>query len=281
MNISVIIPAHNEAGFIGPCLEALLEPSKTPHHIEILVVVNGATDDTVRIAHSYRTAAEAAGIALRVLETDVAGKGAALNLGDCNATGDIRVYLDADVVSGSGTISALGKILDVPEPRFASGNIVPATGSDRIAKLYARIWTQLPFVTSDVCGCGLYAVNKAGRTRWDKFPLIHSDDRFVRLQFTSAERFKTTVPYEWPVPEGLRNLIRVRSRWCRGNSELVDAYPELLANDMLRKMKRRESLGLFLKAPVASMVFTFIYAAARLRAVIYNTRQTDTWERGR
>ena len=50
--ISVIIPANNEAGFIGPCLDALLAQDTT-RAAEVIVAANGCTDDTVAIAQGY------------------------------------------------------------------------------------------------------------------------------------------------------------------------------------------------------------------------------------
>ncbi len=48
LTISVIVCAFNEAGYIGPCLQSLLQQSRRPD--EILVVNNASTDRTAAIA---------------------------------------------------------------------------------------------------------------------------------------------------------------------------------------------------------------------------------------
>ncbi len=53
-----------------------------------------------------------------------------------------------------------------------------------LTRAYARFWQRLPFNRTVAPGYGLYAVNAAGRARWEAFPAIISDDTFVRLQFT-------------------------------------------------------------------------------------------------
>ena len=56
---SVLIPAHNEAGYIGPCLEALLASDPVDAAIEVIVMANGCSDDTVALAPVVRAAGSA------------------------------------------------------------------------------------------------------------------------------------------------------------------------------------------------------------------------------
>jgi glycosyltransferase involved in cell wall biosynthesis len=53
MFISVVIPAYNEARYIGDCLEALCAQTYPPQQFEIIVADNGSSDDTVRLARAY------------------------------------------------------------------------------------------------------------------------------------------------------------------------------------------------------------------------------------
>lgn len=87
--ISVIIPAHNMADTIGPCLQALTRQTIPPAHYEIIVVDDGSTDDTGRIA-------ERCG-ASRVIRKPRGGfAAAARNLGIRAARGEITCFTDAD-----------------------------------------------------------------------------------------------------------------------------------------------------------------------------------------
>ena len=83
---SVIVCAHNEAGYLGPCLHSLLAQSRPPH--EIIVVNNASTDATGDVA------ARVPGV--RVIDEPRRGLVVARESGRRAATGDILIYVDAD-----------------------------------------------------------------------------------------------------------------------------------------------------------------------------------------
>jgi glycosyltransferase involved in cell wall biosynthesis len=83
MNVSLIIPALNEAACIGPLLAEL--PPGLVH--EVLVVDNGSTDDTAGTAR--RAGAQ-------VVREPRRGYGYACAAGVAAATGDVLVFMDGD-----------------------------------------------------------------------------------------------------------------------------------------------------------------------------------------
>ncbi|QIE44577.1 glycosyltransferase [Pseudohalocynthiibacter aestuariivivens] len=225
---SVIIPAHNEAAYLGDCLNAVLASDLGRAQIEILVVANGCTDSTARIARDIGVRAP---VPLHVIETPQGGKLHALRLGDEAALYGTRIYLDADVVVSHGLIAELISVLAVEVPRYASGVPRIARARDVVTRAYARFWQTLPFVQQNAPGFGAFAVNGAGRARWGNWPDIISDDTFVRLQFAPKERVRVEHTYRWPMVEGFANLVRVRRRQDRGVAEISERYPQLLTND--------------------------------------------------
>jgi len=249
--------------------------------ITIIVVANACTDQTADRVRDMVDLASSAGMTLKVFETPSGGKAQAINLAERSCEGGCRIYLDADVVCEPGMIGAIADALDVPEPRYVSGQIKPVTRGYFFAHSYGFVWRNLPFVKDGVCGCGLYAVNPAGRKRWDAFPLIHSDDKFVRLQFTPDERFKVDIAYQWPLPTTLWALIAVRSRWCRGNAELARDFTHLHVNDHKRRIEPIWALKFVIRYPIKCAVFLFVFAAAKLRARFYSDSTTAKWERSR
>ena len=80
----VIIPAHNEAAVIGPCIDAVLNDRSALEGVEVIVVCNGCTDETVDLAHLRDVV---------VLEVSEASKAAALSAGDAAASSFPRLYL--------------------------------------------------------------------------------------------------------------------------------------------------------------------------------------------
>ncbi len=121
--VSVVIPNYNYARTLSACIEAVQR--QTYPSIEIIVVDDHSTDDSVAIAHRY---------GVTVLETPVnSGVSIARNLGAENAKGQILFFLDSDVAldtdAVANAVAALeadptsGAIcgMDRAEPLFPAG----------------------------------------------------------------------------------------------------------------------------------------------------------------
>ena len=273
--ISVIVPASNEAGYLGECLRALLKADwPHPSPLDVIVVENGSTDDTAAIARAFAHDFDARNWRYRVIEHPEGNKAAALNAGDRAALAPARVYLDADVTVSPRLLTQIAEALAVPDARFVSGTLIITAPDDPVSRAYARVWARVPFMAGGVPGCGLFAVNAEGRARWDAFPDLISDDTFVRLHFTPAERQAVSAPYDWPVVRGLRNLIRVRARQNRGVAEIRAHHPELFRSDDHRPFPLGRKLALAWRDPLGFAVYVGVAVAARLAG--------DTgWSRGR
>lgn len=227
---AIVIPAHNEVGYIEPCLESLLASKSTGAPVEVIVIANGCTDRTAAVARAYGDAFAAKGWPLVVLDLAQGGKIGALNAGDRTASHGARIYVDADVVVTPPLIAQLAAVLDVDVPRYASGNPVVRAHGSAFTQAYARFWANLPFCTHGVPGFGVFAVNAPARRRWAEFPDIISDDTFVRLSFAPEERHRVAARYDWPMIEDAGPLVRVRRRQDIGVAEVMQRYPALWAN---------------------------------------------------
>jgi glycosyltransferase involved in cell wall biosynthesis len=178
--LTVIIPANNEEAYLARCLEALMasEPADCP--VQVLVVANACTDRTVEVARSFVPAAARLGWTLQVIDLATPGKLHALNVGDDQARGEHRLYLDADVLVSPPLIRLIvAELAAATGACYASGRPRIAPARSAVTRAYARFWQQLPFARSVAPGFGLFAVNAAGRRRWDRFPSIISDDTYV------------------------------------------------------------------------------------------------------
>ncbi|MFG2791170.1 glycosyltransferase [Streptomyces sp. NPDC048419] len=206
---SIVIPAHNEAPVIGRLLDALLADSDPGDDTDILVVCNGCTDSTAKVASER-------GPRVRVVEIPVPSKHAALRAGDDQARGFPRVYVDADVVITGAEVRALteplhdeasGILATAPERR------IPLASCAWRVRAYYRVWQQLPAVREGLFGRGVIAVSKAGHARLAALPPLMADDLAASLAFTPAERRVVDAasvviqpPRTWP------DLIRRRIR---------------------------------------------------------------------
>jgi len=88
--VSVIIPAFNSAFYIRECVESVLNQSYK--NIEIIVVDDGSTDDTISIIDSYSGK-------INLIRSAHRGLGGARNLGNEIARGKFISWLDADDIA--------------------------------------------------------------------------------------------------------------------------------------------------------------------------------------
>ncbi|WKV71138.1 glycosyltransferase family 2 protein [Streptomyces sp. PCS3-D2] len=195
---SIVIPAHNEGRVIGRLLDALLadSPSSGP---DIVVVCNGCTDDTARVAG-------ARGDRVRVVEIPTPSKHTALRVGDEHARGFPRLYVDADVVVGAADVRALTDALAAAPGLLAAapGRDIPLTGCAWPVRAYYRVWQRLPAVREGLFGRGVIAVTEEGYRRIAALPPLMADDLAASLAFGTGER---------RVVESARVVVRPPRTW--------------------------------------------------------------------
>jgi glycosyltransferase involved in cell wall biosynthesis len=259
---SIIIPAHNEESVIRRGLHAVLDGS-APGELEVIVVCNGCSDATAAIAREFAD--------VRVIETDIPSKSNALNLGDEVATRFPRIYLDADVILDLASIRRLSQALQRPGVLAAAPRVdtVFTPDCDWSVRAFYSFWMALPFVREGMMAAGAYAMNQAGRARFQRFPDVIADDGFCRLQFAPGERVEVADAVSRVVAPGrFSDLVKIRSRSRLGVYQLQARFPELFAAE--RRSKRYgHTLSYVLKRfdlYPAAIPFVFITVLSRLRA---------------
>ncbi len=102
MRLSVVIPCHNAAAYLGQTIGSLLEQTREPD--EIIVVDDGSTDGSGEVARGF-------GGRVQVIPVRFGGASRTRNHGFTFATGDGILFLDADDVLGPGALEALEEAL--------------------------------------------------------------------------------------------------------------------------------------------------------------------------
>jgi glycosyltransferase involved in cell wall biosynthesis len=192
--LSVILSAYNEEKSIESCITSLLEQDYPAENIEILVGSDGSSDNTNRIVASLAAAND------RVkphLFSARRGKMSVLNDLVSKATGEILMFVDADVTIDAASFKAHVRHYADPSVACVSGRLLLGDTSDGIAgseREYLSLENKLReseskvFATIGNFGCN-YSLRKS---EFQPFPVaaIH-DDQFSVLQV--LERGKRTI----------------------------------------------------------------------------------------
>ena len=114
--VSVIVPCHNAASYLGDQLSSLAAQNGAVN-FEVIVVDNLSTDGTVAVARSFSQ-----DLNLRIAEArDATNPSYARNVGASTATGSLLLFVDADDVLGPGYVGAMTEAL--AEADFVSSRV--------------------------------------------------------------------------------------------------------------------------------------------------------------
>jgi glycosyltransferase involved in cell wall biosynthesis len=142
MNVSIVIPAHNEAANIGRLLTALLEQeTRVARIVEIVVVASGCTDDTAAVSREFGRGRP--GVHVHVQERregKVAAINAYLKLRDPRA--EVTVICSADLDLQRDCVEKMVCFLrDHPDVGMVGGRPVPNNdGSTLVGRMVGLVW---------------------------------------------------------------------------------------------------------------------------------------------
>jgi dolichyl-phosphate beta-glucosyltransferase len=235
IDLSVVIPAYNEAGRIGPTLDRLIASlDRLTLPWDILVADDGSTDDTAAIV----AAVAAREPRVRTLRLPHRGKGATVRDGLLAAAGARRFLCDADL---SMPPDQIGRFLDVlpAECDVAIGSRegpgAVRIGEPHLRHLLGRVFNTLvramvlPGIQDTQCGFKLFTAEAARAI----LPTTAIEGWSFDVELLASARAQgwriREVPIEWHygqasrlriVPhslEMLRDLYRVRAKARRGD----------------------------------------------------------------
>ena len=279
--VCVIVPARDEAATLPACLRSLLGQDDAGI-IRLIISDNGSSDATAELARDWSRRFADAGHEALVLHLPFGNKCAALNAADVVA-GDLpRIYLDADVeLMTPNCISQVVATLSGDEGvLMCCPQMCIAPCDTWVTRHWGRVWAQLPWVCRDAIGGGFYAISAEGRKRWGRFPDLLSEDAFVQAQFRRDERrVLSDCFFQIRLPDGLRDLLKIRTRQLSGNRQLSRQISGEWGRAAFPLSERLQFVltqpGLWPDLPL----YFFINACAHCRARRREALGTSVWER--
>ncbi len=184
IQISIIIPVYNEGKAIGRCLESLAGQTLKPK--EIILIDDGSSDKTLEVLSQFRIHNSE----LRIIKQLHRGAGAARNLGVSKATGDILVFMDADMAFSRTFLADLVKpILDGKSKGTFSKLEYVANWNN----LYCRFWNYAK---------GIYEPRSVPADYPGKAPVFRA---ILKSEFDKAGGFDENKGYndDWSLSEKL------------------------------------------------------------------------------
>ena len=147
MDLSIIIPAFNEASYLMATLDSIQRASahlrsRSDVDVEVIVVDNNSTGDTAAIAEDMGAV---------VVCEPVQGIGRARNRGASVAEGDLLVFVDADVIVPVTLLEVVHEVMSDPEC-IGGGIDVEYRPRRLIIRLYLRGWRYFARLTGMVQG---------------------------------------------------------------------------------------------------------------------------------
>jgi len=118
--VTILIPAHNEEKVIGLKLKNLMKLDYPKNKLQIIVIDDGSTDNTLREIREFQKAGSAITVEVLVYSERM-GKSASLNLALKNAEGELVVVSDADCFLSSGVLREALPFLSDPDVGAVTG----------------------------------------------------------------------------------------------------------------------------------------------------------------
>ncbi|TKX70838.1 glycosyltransferase [Halorubrum sp. SP9] len=232
--LTVLIPAYNEAGYIGDTVESFLTAEYPLAKLDIVVIDDGSTDSTYEEARSY------ASDGVTVLTKENGGKHSALNHGLTRTDGALVLTVDADSVIAPDAIKEIVRSLRAnPDAAAVAGNVKISNRGTLVTNLQAleyilgintfrRVFDLLGVVTV-VPGClGLFkrdGIESIGQYSSDT--LTEDFDLTIELLKNGFSIHHSNAVVYTEAPDTWHNLYQQRIRWFRGNLQTVVKHGQI------------------------------------------------------
>ncbi|MGA3289397.1 MAG: glycosyltransferase family 2 protein [Candidatus Bathyarchaeia archaeon] len=237
---SIIVPTKNEEAVIGRCLSGLLDLDYPKDKIEIIIVDGNSTDSTGKVCSEF--SAKYPQIFKFISEKKTKGKPSALNLALPYVTGEIVGTFDADSLPDKEVLRKATSYFNDKQVKAVQGRTTSLNEKSniltRVAAMEEKAWYQALLSGREKLHlfvplngtCQFIRRNVLEELGgWDETCLTEDVELAVRLvEKNHLIKYAPDVISGQETPSGLRDLVKQRVRWYRGNMDVALKYGRLL-----------------------------------------------------
>ena len=275
-SVTIVVPAWNEGNTITATIESLLSLDYPKNRLEIFIVDDGSTDDTLLYAKKFESNPQ-----IRIFSKPNGGKFTALNLGIAECRSDLIGCLDADSFVDRDALKEIIPYFDNPEVMAVTPSVQIHKPGNILQKLQATEYMIGEFTRKVFSRLnGLYVTpgpfsiyrHKIFEEIGDFVHGYQTEDMemALRLQANRMKIENSHTAYVYTVsPATPRALYKQRVRWVSGF--LKNAFFEYRFMFLSRKYG---NLG-FLVLPFAfvSIFIALFFTVLYIRSIAHTTHE--------
>ncbi len=250
---SVGVPVKNEGKIVGRLFKALSKLDYPKEKVQIVVVEDGSTDDTLSVCQEFQSHRENVVVLNRQISN---GKPSALNFALTHCTGDFIAVFDADNVPAPDSIFNAVKYFDDPSVAALQGrNLTINSAQNMLTQFIAyeeAIWCESYLRGKDALdlfvhlkgSCQFVRRNVLERSvGFDETTLSEDMEMSARLTHDGYKiRYGGDVCSWQESPSTLKSLFSQRTRWFRGTMEVAFRYGKLMTKPSLKNLDAEMTL---------------------------------------
>lgn len=231
--VTILIPARNEERVIGRLLQRITELTYPKNKLQVIVINDASSDQTGKIAESYRQSYSYISVLHRDKFTGGKGKAAAMNHGSSKSTGEILLCFDADYYPQRDIVEKLTSAFVDPKVGAVQGRVVvlnePENTITRLVALERVGGYRVDQEARDSLGLIVQFGGTVGGFRssvlkslngWDETVLTEDTDITFRIYLAGyTVKYDVNAECYEEAVDTWRAYWRQRYRWAKGHMQ--------------------------------------------------------------
>jgi cellulose synthase/poly-beta-1,6-N-acetylglucosamine synthase-like glycosyltransferase len=244
-SFSIIVPVKNEGKVVGRLFEALQKLAYPKDKVQVVIVEDGSTDNTLEICRKFELCHENALLIQRKISN---GKPSALNFGLKHCSGDIIAVFDADSVPSCDALRNVVSYFDDASVAAVQGRNLSINSAENMLTQFISyeesVWCESYLRGKDALGLFVHLKGSCQFVRRNVLMGLHGFDETTLSEDMELSARLTHEGYKicyggdvcsWQEnPSTLKSLFKQRTRWFRGTMEVAFRYGKLMTKPSVK-----------------------------------------------